>query len=131
MEPRNNKVVDLVGEGQLKRVLKACYPLEKAPCPSLPPCTHSMDMVALRVLGPILAPPSGWLWLHIIRFRRKPAGPQGPPCASLPNTSLCGYHSTVSGGWTRIMIYNPFQGIIAANGPSQFVLSKKGEGKIN
>lgn len=58
----------------------------------------------------------------------RPAGASLPIRCSIcpPDTSPRGHHPTVSCGWTRGMIYNPFQGIIAANGQSQFVLPEVG-----
>ena len=50
---------------------------------------------------------------------------------SLPDTSPRGSRSAQSDGRTRGMIYNPFQGIIAANGQSQCVLPKAGGGGQN
>lgn len=117
-------MVDLMG-GQLERSSEPSAPQSEPP--PLPPFTRSVHasrcpLCAATCFGYSPA----WLWPGLGRFRREPAGLQGPlllirRCTSAPDTSPRGHHSALSS-----MIYNPFQGITAANGLSQFALPKRG-----
>ena len=100
--------------------------------PPLP--SFSMRAGCPLCVGTCLGCSSAWLWPGPARFRRETSGLRGPPLLirhgpCLHDTSPRGRHSSGSDGQTRGMIYNLFQGIIAANGQPRFALPQGGRAK--